>query len=88
MSPTINEKVLDDRFATFRVRKDHLTNFSSSRSSRPKLATTLMAVNVSSAMPPRFLTTVTFCKAVFYTMRPNTPRIVSKNGRYSTQIEA
>lgn len=84
----MNENVLDDRLATFNVRKDHLTNFSSSRSSRPKLATTLMAVSVSSAMPPRFLTTVTFWRAVFYTIRPKTPRMVSRKGRYKIQIEA
>lgn len=81
MSPTINAKVSDYFFATSRVFYDHSVNFSSSLYSLPKLVTTLIAVKVSSAIPPSYLTTFNLSKVDYLTFIPKTTKIIIKNGR-------
>jgi len=65
MRPTIIAKVADCVLATSRVFSDQNTNFSSSLCSLPKLVTTFIAVNVSSAIPPSYLTTFSLARVDF-----------------------
>lgn len=81
MSATINAKVSDCFFATSLVYLEQAINFSISRSSLLKLATTLMAVKVSSTMPPSVLIASSLAIVDFLTAIPKTPRINKKKGR-------
>ena len=88
MMPTIKLYMKVYFLATLVVRRDHLANLRSSRSSLPKLETTLIAVSVSSAIPPKCLITASFCMVNFLTMLPKTPMMASRTGRYKRQKPA
>lgn len=81
MIPTMKLYMKVYFFATAVVRRDHLANLRSSLSSLPKPATTLIAVRVSSAMPPKCLITANFYMVNILTMLPKIPIIANKTGK-------
>ena len=81
MMPTMKLYMKVYFLATAVVRRDHLANLRSSRSSLPKLATTFIAVSVSSAIPPKCLITASFYMVNLFTWLPKMPIIASKTGR-------